>query len=373
MSIEIKSADEIKSYIISELAKNSKLARLTNFNRFGKVRTIIETISLAIYQFIMKIAEPLWRSIFPQFAEKQDLIYHLGTEGLVWKNATKAQFDVRIGSSEQPTSRVDIPVRLEVGTAEAVSFLTSSTSFIDDSTPADVDGKYTTIVRVTAILAGADGNVPAGSIVEVNSDHDKIDFVKNDSVAVVPGEDEETIEEARERYFADTADFGRGTKSWFEQEAESLPTVQKAICIPRMNGRGTVGIVVFGQAGDLTEQQLADVETHFNTEEMDPAGAWHVSAVNATKKIGPNEFTVYWEEAEPSDAELYDAYVNSYDGIDLSEDIIPQLISEYIRAAVDTVKYTICDSHNSPIPVGSSELARPAETVTWNKVQYVDQ
>ncbi|MBN1499764.1 MAG: baseplate J/gp47 family protein [Spirochaetes bacterium] len=272
--------DLITKYFEEDTETKKILGSESKFSGFlkGTINVIKRVFSEIVFGYLTDI----YNSIFYSTSEKEALIMHLKDEGMTpWKQAKKSTGLIRIGMKTKPLSRKEIPLRTVIKTGDVLSkrYIVTESGYIDENTITDIDNYYTVTLAIESIETGGKYNVASGSICQLDSFIDGIDFVINDE-QTANGRDIETIEEVRERLIDKNIGKTEKTRSWFVSETkEVFDWVVSCVCIPRYAGRGTVGIAIRVAGGvDPTTEQLQQIESYYNSDERDPAGAWQVIA-----------------------------------------------------------------------------------------------
>jgi len=369
--------DEVKESLLQNINDDDVLKKVmkVNLNVVGKIRAIMDSLARVVVDFIFTLMLSIYNNIFIYSADQEALISHLADRGLEsWKQAHKSSGTVRIGSQSQPTTTIPIPALAIVSTEGDNSdnikqFILLTAGSINASTPADSKGFYTVEISIESISEGADYNVPADSITEFITDIPGIDVVYNPAQTAY-GRDEETISEVRERCVTRDNAIYRGMLSWFVSETQNFSFVTEAIAVPRYDGRGTIGIAFLTPSGIPTSEQIAEVQAHFNNDDMDPAGAYTVIVFTMSTKIWDAAITVYYSGDEPTDDDLDDAVALYFEQLERGEDIISDQIDTTIIENVGGIKSVDITSH-SGFAVGEYEYPVKG-TITWTKVAYAE-
>ncbi len=372
------SFDEVQAKIIQEIVGDDKLKSLkipkdlTNLNPPSKWLRIVNAVARVVVHFISDILGNIYDSIFPQTSDRYALARHLAEEGLSLKSATKAEGPVWIGSSTKPTKRIDIPQGALPRTAgdNGLVFELIEGGYIDQDTPQDANGNYTIALIMRALDTGAAYNVPAHSVTELESSIDGIDVIDNPS-QIGGGADDESIESARQRMLDAKKVLSRGTMSWFKSETESIEGVHQAIIVPRYAGRGTVGILVVGEGGPAPESVLDAVSDYFNTDEQDPAGAYHVVVDRPVNFAQDYTIKVWYSSitGPPSDDDLNAVLADYLGGLSPGQDQVLSVIESRLIAFGMKDARVISPSSNVVVP--GSMISVPG-TVSWIKEVWAD-
>lgn len=119
-------------------------------------------------------------------------------------------------------------------------------------------------VPVTALVAGAEGNVGSGAITEIESGDLALNAVTN-TAALAGGTEEETDEELRARILLEFEGRGAGNINDYRRWALSRPGVGRVFVNPVWNGPGTVQVVVMTSTGDPVSAAIVnDVQAYID-------------------------------------------------------------------------------------------------------------
>jgi uncharacterized phage protein gp47/JayE len=365
--------DEIKAKIISAVESDDKLKKLTNLNSNSRWMLIINAVTKAMFYFINGILAYLYASIFPQSSDRYSLARHLESEGLSFKEATKATSVICIGSTSVPEIIRQIPQGSIVKTksSDPKCYIIDDGGVITPQTVKDSRGFYTTSLSVTAIDTGSDYNVPADAIVELESSIDGIDVLYNPSAAT-GGSDDESESAAFVRLVDAKNAKSRGSKTWYKSEAESILGVKQAIVVPRYSGRGTVGIIIIGYGGQAAQSVLDAVSSHFNTDENDPASGAHVVVALPSTWTQNYTISIWYDSSKgsPTDEELTAALAEYIANLGVGEDHVLSAIETMLmnKFSLKDVKI-ISPSDNITVP---SDMLSSLGSAAWIKQVWVD-
>ncbi|TAL31596.1 MAG: hypothetical protein EPN93_17525 [Spirochaetes bacterium] len=373
------SYDAVRAKILQEIIGDEKLKSLraskddlTNLNPPSKWLRIVNAVARAIAHFIADILANIYDSIFPQTSDKYALARHLAEEGLFLKSATKAEGSIRIGSSTLPTRRVDIPQGVLPKTPgdKSLVFETLESGYIDQNTPADMNGKYTVALTMRALATGPAYNVNANTVTDLETSIDGIDVIYNPDY-IGGGADEESVESARQRLIDAKKVLSRGTMSWFKSEAEKISGVHQAIVVPRHQGRGTVGILVVGEGGPAPDAVLQAVRDRFNTDEEDPAGAYNVIVGRPENFIQDYTIKVWYSSqyGVPTDVDLNTVLADYLLDLSPGQDQVLAIIESRLIAFGMKDAKVLSPAANIVVP---GSMISVLGTITWVKEVWVD-
>ena len=249
-SLDLKSADELTREILDKLRE--KIPELSD-DPTSFQYILAEAIAQVIDEFYYYLNQSV----------KNSVLYWIKILGMERKTARRAIGFVRVYPVQKNPPFV-IPSGTLFATENDILFratedvqVPANTSYVD--------------VPVEAVKEGAEGNVPAHSIVEVRSSIAYIHRVDNPE-PMQGGQDDEEIDELIERaneFFL--AKNTAVTKQDFESLALTLPFVEKARAIVT-NPRHLVRLYLLTKSGDtfqpLNSQQKQDVIAFFEDKKM---------------------------------------------------------------------------------------------------------
>ncbi len=232
----------------------------------------------------------------------------------------------------------------------------------------DSRGYYTVSLPIVSLNEGSIYNVIPDTITQLVHDIPGIDIVYNEE-PTSGGRNKETIEEVRERIHKHDVALQQGTKAWFEAKTLEFEFVSKVLVVPRYVGMGTVGIAFLTQNGIPTTEEKQIIQDYFNSENINPAGAWHVVIFDIDIFTWNATIKVYYEDREPDDVELLNALNSYFATLTLGEDIIEDQIKSSLIVNTSVKKVDILE-HNGFVV---SQYAFPVlGTITFLKVQYAE-
>lgn len=194
----------------------------------------------------------VFRQAFLQTAEGENLDKHGALRGVERAKARCAEGTLRFGISKALPEPLTIPAGTVCLTENWTAFETTEDGVLKA-------GNLTTDVAARAVEAGSSGNVLAGQIVAMQTKPDGIETVTN-VYSFTGGREAETDERYRERILAAYRGLSNGTNiGYYQQLALSVEGVDYAEVIPRVNGIGTVGVVVSTESGTVPASVIAEV------------------------------------------------------------------------------------------------------------------
>ena len=202
-------------------------------------------------------AEWTRRQCFPQTAQGEDLNRHAELRGVSRRKATPATGTVRFYVEEGRETDAEVAGGTVCMTAGGVRFATDRDAVV----PA---GELWCEVPVTAVEAGAAGNVGQGTVVYMAVPPMGIVACANPE-ALSNGQDEEGDEELRQRVLATFRRLANGANNaFYHQAAMSFDGVAAVTVLPRNRGVGTVDVVPAAQGGVPDQALLAAIQDYFD-------------------------------------------------------------------------------------------------------------
>lgn len=213
-------------------------------------------VAAQIYSLYVQ-AEWTRRQCFPQTAQGEDLDKHAKLRGVTRRKATRAVGTVRFYVDESRETDTEVPEGTVCMTAGGLRFVTDRGGMI----PA---GEACCEVPVTAVEAGAAGNVGQGTIVYMALPPMGVVACANPE-ALSNGQDEESDEELRLRVLATFQRLANGANNaFYRQAAMSFDGVAAVTVLPRNRGVGTVDVVPAAQGGVPDQALLDALQAHFD-------------------------------------------------------------------------------------------------------------
>lgn len=187
---------------------------------------------------------------FPQTATGESLEMHALERGIFRKQATRAKGSVRFSRESAAKEDILIPkgifltcTQLEGNQGTDIRFVTTVESILQQ-------GQTSVDVPVECQTEGSRGNVAAGILNVMITPVQGITSVSNPE-PILSGEDAEGDETLRQRLLDSYRMVTNGTNAaFYYNKAMSYEGVASAKILPRVNGVGTVGIVVYGPGVD---------------------------------------------------------------------------------------------------------------------------
>lgn len=202
-------------------------------------------------------AEWTRRQCFPQTAEGEELDKHAKLRGVTRRAATRSVGTVRFYVDQERETDTEVPAGTVCMTAGGVRFTTD----IDGAVPA---GELYCEVPVTALEAGAAGNVGQGTIIYMALPPTGISACANPA-SLSSGQDQEGDQELRERVLATFQRLANGANNaFYEQAAMSFDGVAAVTVLPRNRGVGTVDLVPAALEGEPDQELLDTLQAHFD-------------------------------------------------------------------------------------------------------------
>lgn len=199
----------------------------------------------------------VYRQAFPQTAQGESLDLHGQLRGVVRLAERQATGILRFGISAALTVDLSIEAGTVCLTGEGVAFetleeavLTAGETFVD--------------VAAQAVECGGQGNVMAGSITLMQTAPDGVETVTNPE-AFNWGRDAETDESYRSRILEAYSGLSNGANiAYYRELALSVDGIDGVQVVPRINGAGTVGLLVASDSGTVSDEALEQLEELLN-------------------------------------------------------------------------------------------------------------
>lgn len=196
----------------------------------------------------------IYRQAFPQTAQEESLDLHGQRRGLARLEARKATGILRFSIS----SPLTVPLTIVAGTVclngEGTAFeTTESTVILAGETYADAEAQ--------AVKPGPQGNAVAKSITVMQTPPDGVEQVTNPQ-GFSGGRNQETDEAYRSRILESYKGLNNGTNVAFYRElALSVDGIDEVTVVPRINGAGSVGLLVTSDRGVVSQSALEELDT----------------------------------------------------------------------------------------------------------------
>lgn len=190
---------------------------------------------------------------FPQTATGEYLDYHAALRGIVRKAGTKARGSLRFRLDAAREDDLTVKRGTVCATAGLVRFVTTEDGVI-------AAGELYADIPAEAESVGTSGNAGAETITVLTRAPEGVSGVLNPK-AFTGGSGAETDEELRARVLDSFIRLPNGANAaFYELRALSHAGVEAAVVIPRMNGIGTVGVVIAAPEGVPSEELLQQVQ-----------------------------------------------------------------------------------------------------------------
>ncbi len=190
---------------------------------------------------------------FPQTATGEYLDYHAALRGITRKAGTRASGILRFKIDQALEDNLPISAGTVCTTAGLVRFVTTHDGEIA------AGGLYADI-PAEAESVGASGNVGAETITVLTRAPEGVSGVLNPR-AFTGGSGAESDDDLRARVLDSFIRLPNGANAaFYELRALSHKGVDAAVVIPRMNGIGTVGVVIAAPEGEPSQALLQQVQ-----------------------------------------------------------------------------------------------------------------
>ena len=195
---------------------------------------------------------------FPQTATGDALTDHALTRGLSRKEGTRAAGRISFGRDEASEQELPIPAGTVCLNGNWVRFETVADGVI----PA---GERLITLPASAVEAGVSGNTAAGTVTLLSLPPAGVSWCVNPS-PFSGGQDQEDDEALRARLLDSYRRLPNGANAAFYQnEAMRFDGVVAADVLPRISGRGTVGVVIATASGLPSQELLDEVFAHLQS------------------------------------------------------------------------------------------------------------
>lgn len=182
------------------------------------------------------------RQCFPQTASGESLELHAAMRGVTRGKPIKATGTLCFGRDEASGWELSVPAGTVCLTRDMIRFETTQAGVI----PPDERVCY---VQAAACEEGPAGNVPGGAVVLMSQPPAGVSWCANPA-PFSGGQAAEDDERLRAKVLETYRRLPNGANAAFYQnESLRVPGVAAANVLPRVNGRGTIGVVVSAVAG----------------------------------------------------------------------------------------------------------------------------
>lgn len=196
---------------------------------------------------------------FPQTATGMGLELHAAERGITRKKAEKATGKLSF-SRAQP---LPYDVTVKRGTVCAVA----GEELVEYETTESVvlkNGELSVTAPAMAVVGGENSNVAVGRINTLVTPPTGIETVTN-TEPFSGGIDEESDNSLRDRLLRSYSILPNGTNAEFYRRAAlEVDGVWSAAAIPRENGIGTVGVYIWGENGEPSQELINKVQNHLD-------------------------------------------------------------------------------------------------------------
>lgn len=190
---------------------------------------------------------------FPQTATGEYLDYHAALRGITRKAGTRASGILRFRIDQALEDNLPISAGTVCTTAGLVRFVTTQDGAI-------AAGELYADIPAEAESVGASGNVGAETITVLTRAPEGVSGVLNPR-AFTGGSGAESDDDLRVRVLDSFIRLPNGANAaFYELRALSHKGVDAAVVIPRMNGIGTVGVVIAAPEGEPSQALLQQVQ-----------------------------------------------------------------------------------------------------------------
>lgn len=204
---------------------------------------------LGLYHY----GEYIYRQAFPQTAEEDNLDLHGQRRGIARLEARRATGTLEFSIS----SGLAVPLGISAGT---VCLNGAGTAFETLEDCVILAGSTSVEVAAQAVETGPQGNAVAGSITVMQTPPDGVQAVTNPK-GFGGGRDQETDEDYRKRILASYTGLNNGTnEAYYRELALSVDGIDGVSVVPRINGAGSVGLLVTADRGKVAQSALDELD-----------------------------------------------------------------------------------------------------------------
>lgn len=282
---------------------STRIPELKNLRPQAKLMRNGKIIASMYWEYIEKKLQALERDMFPSTAEEEALIEWGRAKGVTRKQKAKATGTVLIGAETAPDKTYAVSQLTIVGTVgsaeeEAYKFTVDSEVTISPGHSPSADGNYWIEANITAMEGGENWNLEAGRITELYSNNNYFTLVKQE-IPTDGGFDLEPLEDFRVRVIAGGIDEQSPTDpiDWFKKKTESFTGVKEAIIIPVIYGEGTVGVIIRGTGGVVSQSTIDEVQAFFDDPAVRVFG-WKAFVMPVSSQTLDIHCVVYYESAD---------------------------------------------------------------------------
>ena len=199
--------------------------------------------------------EWMWKQLLPDTATGDYLEHHAATRALVRKPAVHATGSLTFSRAVAASYDTVIPKGTLCAIREGGRYQTTEEGII-------LAGEISCTIPAKAEEGGPQGNASVGTVTLLVSPPSGVTDVTN-AVPFSGGADAESDDELRSRLLESYREISNGANAaFYYDEAMKIDGVRTCNVIPRMNGRGTVGVIVSGAEGDLPEGTIEALKAH---------------------------------------------------------------------------------------------------------------
>lgn len=201
-------------------------------------------------EVLNKALEEAKQQTFPQTATGETLDMHALQRGIRRKQATASKGAVIFSRESAAQEDILIPEGVFLTGTKQEGENDTDIRFVTTQTVILQSGKTQVSAPVQCQTAGSVGNIASGVLTVMITPVQGITAVSNPE-PIVSGEDEESDENLRQRLLDSYHQVTNGTNAaFYYNKAMSYEGVSTAKVLPRVNGIGTVGIVLYGPSVD---------------------------------------------------------------------------------------------------------------------------
>lgn len=196
----------------------------------------------------------IYEQAFPQTAQGESLDLHGQRRGLSRLTEQKATGVLRFSIS----SELAVPLVIDGGT---ICLSGDGTAFETLADAMLLAGSLYVDVEAQAVESGSQGNVAAGTITVMQTRPEGVETVTNPQ-RFAGGREQETDENYRNRILESYKGLNNGANSAYYRElALSVDGIDGVSVVPKINGAGSVGLLVTSNSGKVTTEVMNTLNT----------------------------------------------------------------------------------------------------------------
>lgn len=356
MGLELKSFEEIRDDMIDRLTTLS--SRITDFNVGSVIRNFLVAVAAELDDSYYKL-ENAFNELMFTTATGENLDNLAAGFGVSRSGAQKAYGMAVFGRSTPYGSNITIPAGTEISTDPEGE--ESPVGFDTDDAIVLLAGNVQCSGWVTALEAGAEGNVNEHTVTKIVSVLPLIDAVDN-PYAFAGGTEETSDDEFREQFVDILHSLSKGTVDAVESSAKACPGILSAKLQENDPSAGYCKLYVATSGGTPTAGELAIVQSKIEGY-VRPVGV--AFTYYGAVRVGVTVTATVTKETQYNSADVKDACeeaINEYLlGKGMSEDVLQAEIISVVMdvAGVTNIGSLLINGAGSDLSIDTVEVARP--------------